>query len=310
MSNFVKITLAFSIVFCLFFLNACTQKTDDFPTAYYDFPTDSTVQVVKNLPSAVKESSGIVLIDNYIWTHNDSGDDPILYQLDKKEKQVLQEVTIEATARDWEDIAHNDSHVFIGDFGNNAGKRQDLALFKVDKQDLLDGNETAKAEKMSFTYPDRTDFKPAAYQHNFDCEAIFALEDSIFLFSKNHLDQHTRLYSLANNLKEQTAHLKARFDTKGMITGAAINKADRVVALIGYNLDSSYATFGPFVWLFWDYPNNDFFAGKSRRINMPLITQMEGICHFEGSKFYISSEKTSHMKGKLVVFDSKNWMLE
>lgn len=257
----------------------------------------------------VNESSGIIYFNGNIWTHNDSGDDPIIYEMSIQSGKIIQQVAFEnASARDWEDIAQDSQFIYVSDMGNNAGKRQDLAIYKSEKSDILNGDGVSNAIKLKITYPDRTDFKPQAYKHNFDCEAILVIEDSLYIFSKNHLDKHCRFYTAGKNLPSQVLNLKDRFDTKGMVTGAAFNQKDNVLALLGYNLDPKVGNFGPFVWLFWDYPNHDFFSGKSRRINMPVIAQSEGIAYWKEGKFLISTEKSRAMRGKLMVFDAKKWM--
>ncbi|MEM6316263.1 MAG: hypothetical protein AAF960_01260 [Bacteroidota bacterium] len=293
----------------LLILFACHQKPETMPESYYNFPIDTTVQILYSLPSDVRETSGIITFESSIWTHNDSGDDPTIYELSIADGTILRQVTLsDATARDWEDIGQDSQYIYVSDLGNNGGKRQDLAIWKIAKSEVMDGDETATSFKINVTYPDRTDFKPPAYQHNFDCEALLAFEDSLYVFSKNHLDKQCRFYSLANNSATPTVYLQDSFDTKGMVTGASMDKENGVLALVGYNLDPALSNFGPFVWLFWDYPNRDFFAGKSRRINMPFIAQMEGISYWKEGKFLISSERSRYFEGKLAVFDAMQWL--
>ncbi|MEM1123335.1 MAG: hypothetical protein AAGJ18_23040 [Bacteroidota bacterium] len=296
-------------IICYFIYNRYRASSGELPASFYNFPIDSTVQIIQSMPSDVAESSGIIVLNDQVWTHNDSGDDPILYEMSIESGELLQAVELtSAKARDWEDVAQDSQFVYVSDMGNNAGKRRDLAIYKTAKEDLLDGNSTSKATKLSIIYPDRTDYKPPAYQHNFDCEAILAMEDSLYIFSKNHLDKHCRFYSAANDLSEQTIRLKDRFHTSGMITGAAIDKENKVLALLGYNLNPKIGNFGAFVWLFWDYPDRDFFKGKSKRVNMPVIAQAEGIGYWKDGQFLISTERSRIMRGKLMVFDAKKWM--
>lgn len=306
--NLIVNSLCF-ICFAVFFLFACRSNNGELPESYYNFPIDTTVQIIQSIPSEVDESSGIIVIEDKIWTHNDSGDDPTVYEMSIESGDILREVDFEnASARDWEDIAQDSQFIYVSDMGNNAGKRRDLAIYKTSKTDLLDGSDKADAFKLNITYPDRINFKPQAYKHNFDCEAILAFEDSLYIFSKNHLDKHCRFYTAANNLEEQTINLKDRFDTKGMVTGAAFDKDNQVLALLGYNLDPAVGNFGPFVWLFWDYPERAFFSGKSKRINMPVIAQSEGIAYWKNGQFLISTEKSRIMRGKLMLFDAIKWI--
>ncbi len=303
-------TTGFLFVLAFIFIQfSCRHASGELPESYYNFPVDTTVQIIQSFPSVVNESSGIIYFNGNVWTHNDSGDDPIIYEMSIQSGEILKQVAFEnASARDWEDIAQDSQFIYVSDMGNNAGKRQDLAIYKSEKSDILNGDGISNAIKLKVTYPDRTDFKPQAYKHNFDCEAILVIEDSLYIFSKNHLDKHCRFYTAGKNLSSQVLHLKDRFDTKGMVTGAAFNQADGVLALLGYNLDPKVGNFGSFVWLFWDYPNHDFFSGKSRRINMPVIAQSEGIAYWKEGKFLISTEKSRMMQGKLMVFDAKKWI--
>jgi len=309
MVKFLKISCLISIVFVITLLTACQSNNGELPASYYEFPIDTTVQIIQTLPSEVKESSGIIYWGDNIWTHNDSGDDPNIYELSVESGTVLRTVTFkEATARDWEDIAQDSQYIYVSDLGNNAGKRRDLTIYKAPKSAIASGQNEIPWSKLDITYPDRTNYKPPAYKHNFDCEALLAFEDSLYIFSKNHLDKHCRFYSLANDAPNQVIQLKDRFNTKGMITGAAADKEKGIVALLGYNLDPEVGNFGAFVWLFWDYPNRHFFNGKSKRINMPFIAQAEGISYWKEGQFIISTEKTRMMNGKLMVFEAAKWM--
>lgn len=281
------------------------------PKEHLAFPVDTTISMLHSLPSAVNESSGIEVLNGGLWTHNDSGDYPRLYQLSMETGKINKEVTLSnAKAKDWEDMAADEDFVYVGDFGNNGGKRQDLAIYKVAQTELLSEKEEVDAFKLEFTYPDRTDFKPKKYQHNFDCEAIISDGDSLFIFSKNHLDQQSRLYGLSKTEPKQVAHLKARFDTKGTITGAGIDTENKILGLVGYFYDLKGDGYAPFIWFFWDYPNHDYFSGKSQRVNLPVLMQVEGICFWKDGQFLISSEKSFFMPGKLMAIDARKWVGE
>jgi len=309
MSKMLKTSYLLSAISLISLLTACHSNNGELPASYYEFPIDTTVQIIQTLPSEVNESSGVIYWGDNIWTHNDSGDDPNIYELSVESGKVLRTVTFkEASARDWEDIAQDSQYIYVSDLGNNAGKRRDLAIYKTPKSAIATGQNEVTWSKLAITYPDRTNYKPPAYKHNFDCEALLAFEDSLYIFSKNHLDKHCRFYSVANNVPEQVIQLKDRFNSKGMITGAAVNKKKGVVALLGYNLDPEVGNFGAFVWLLWDYPNRDFFSGKSKRINMPFIAQAEGISYWKADQFIISTEETRSMRGKLMVFDVAKWI--
>ena len=84
---------------------------------------------------AISESSGLVASrthDGVFWTHNDSGDAPRIFAIDRS-GALLAEVVVEgARNRDWEDIAIDDTgHLFLADIGNNGSQRLDLTVYKV-----------------------------------------------------------------------------------------------------------------------------------------------------------------------------------
>ena len=69
------------------------------------------------------ESSGIVESRKHpgvFWTHNDSGNAPILYAI-RRDGSLINQFPIHTLAIDWEDIAiDDDGHLYLGDIGNNA----------------------------------------------------------------------------------------------------------------------------------------------------------------------------------------------
>lgn len=101
-------------------------------------PTSVPLSVVVNaLPQAVNETSGLIYWNGGLWTHNDSGNPPELYKLDTLSGQILQTIIISGVQNiDWEDIAQDETHIYIGDFGNNAGNRTDLKVLKISKTDI------------------------------------------------------------------------------------------------------------------------------------------------------------------------------
>jgi hypothetical protein len=241
------------------------------------------------LPADVEETSGLVYEDGFQWTINDSGDGPILYKLDTTDGTVLQEVTLSnAVNVDWEALAQDDENIYIGDFGNNSGTRDDLGIYIVKKSDLPEsGDGNVNSEHLTFTYPD---FKKPANrgQNNFDCEALIALDDSLYLFSKNWGDNQTKLYRLPKTAGDYTAEYLTTYDVAGLVTGADYNKDSKEVTLVGYTNNN----FVPFLWLLFDYHDNNLFSGNKRRIDMLGVTanQMEAIAYMIGKNGVITSE--------------------
>lgn len=303
----------FLFLFPLFSLILACQNKKILTDSPDNYPIDTTIKAFNSLPSQINESSGLLYFGDAVWTHNDSGDGPCLYQLKTEnsdwEKTLIQrEIFLEnAQSQDWEELAQDEDFIYVGDFGNNGGQRQDLVIYKISKTEL--SNDTiSNFERILFQYPDQDRFDYNAYEHNFDCEAMIVLEDSIYLFSKNHQDYKTRLYSLPKIAGNHSPILLDSFDTKGTITAAGIDKTNKILVLTGYKFNGENRSFNPFLWTFWEYSDNQFFKGKNQRINFPMDKQVEGVCLFEEGQFLLSSEGGFGKMGELYLFNPKKWV--
>jgi hypothetical protein len=71
-----------------------------------------------SLGKQLEESSGMICWRGLFWQINDSGGEAEIYAFDTVSKQVIQTIKIEnATNIDWEEIAQDKTHIYIGDFG-------------------------------------------------------------------------------------------------------------------------------------------------------------------------------------------------
>ena len=237
------------------------------------------------LNDSVKETSGLIAFDNLLWTHNDDHDKTI-YGLDSIGKIRRKIILEHAVNNDWEEISQDSTHIYIGDFGNNAsGNRTDLNILKINKTSFL--NENPIIETISFKYSDQTDFsakKPNTT--NFDCEAFIVSKDSIYLFTKQWKSSKTSIYALPNQPGKYTAQLKQTFDTKGLVTGATYLESKKIIVLCGYSKLGK-----PFLYLLYDFKNGNFLSGNKRRINLKLpFHQIEGITTKDGLHYFITNE--------------------
>lgn len=259
------------------------------------------------LPDEIKESSGLAYFNGRLWTINDSEGLPVLYALDTINGQIVQRITIaNAINIDWEALAADDQFVYIGDFGNNYGNRTDLTIYRVQKSDIpVGGNATIESTKLTFAYSDYPGRIENRKNNNFDCEAFIADTEFLYLFSKNHGDQMTKLYRLPKIPGEYVAELITTFNSSGLITGADINRNSNEITLIGY-VDQSWI---PFTWLLFDYEGINFFSGNKRRIdflNIPA-TQTEAIVYTIGKHEVISSEGHILFTQSAYNFNSALW---
>src|SRR3990170_4160848 len=111
----------------LFFLTVSCKNDSDSLIPFFALSND------------LKEISGITYFpeNNLLWTLEDSGNANSIYGLNSN-GEIVKNITIENTENiDWEDISKDkDGNFYIGDFGNNDNVRQDLCIYKIDKNSL------------------------------------------------------------------------------------------------------------------------------------------------------------------------------
>jgi len=238
------------------------------------------------LPTNVNETSGLIKIDGQLWTHNDSGGAPKLYQINETNGRIIRSVTIEnAKNRDWEDIAYDDNYVYIGDMGNNAGTRRDLKIYKIPRH-ALKTSKKVRAEIISFSYNDQKTYKYNLHKHNYDCEAMIANNGKLYLFSKNWANQQTRLYELSTTPGQQQAKYISTFNINGLVTAATYNQEIGILLLTTYNRLGSVN-----IWAFTNHDGRNFFKGQQKDLNLDGAQgQVEGITFIDNYKAYFSRE--------------------
>jgi len=190
---------------------------------------------------------------------------------------------------DWEAITHDKEHVFVGDFGNNLGNRKDLVIYKLR---MTAGNRAMSSyEKLELRYAAQTNFTPRYQQHGYDLEAMVAIRDSIYLFSKDWQMEQTRIYAL--DKKPGLYNLTARdsLAVGCLITDATFNGKNRVV-LTGYDRGLQ-----PHI-IILKLENNKFTLKE--RIALPVgSSQIEAIAYYDtrdGIETYYLSSEAIHIK--------------
>jgi len=237
------------------------------------------------LSMVVEETSGLIFWDDLLWTHNDDSDIR-LYGIDTASGQIRKtHILWKVENYDWEDIAQDPDHIYVGDFGNNGGNRDDLHILRVDKNSLKSGK--PRIDTIWFTYSDQDNFEPAELnQTEFDCEAFAVTADSIYLFTKQWLSANTTVYALPKDPGAYVAEKRTTFDIGGLVTGATYLEEDGLLALCGYQ-----GLMQPFLCVFYGYPEHQFFSGKRQRFNLSILFhQVEGVATSDGLKYYISNE--------------------
>ena len=255
------------------------------------------------LDSSVNESSGLLMMDGKLITHNDSDETPELFEINESTGAVERSVYIKNVKNnDWEDIAADEEYIYIGDFGNNLGNRENLMVYKISKEEYHNtNNDTVIAEKIEFNYATQTNYNTARYSSNFDAEALISYQDHLYIFTKNWDNKNTDVYKLSKKPGNYTAEKVDTIETNGLITGAEYDEKNDRVLLVGSGIPT------PFLIELKDFSDGKFSNGKFLKHDLePQLgasIQIEGITMAENNACYLSAEKSITGASALYKFD-------
>lgn len=207
-------------------------------------------QIVGTISSnEIRESSGLAASrcqENVFWTHNDSGDDALVYALDKKGEKLGTWKVSGAKNVDWEDIAtlkneNGECFLFIGEIGNNARERGEFTVYRVKEPKISDADKdstkknpsaTENAESIKFTYPD--------IRHDAETLMIHPQTGDIYILTKRVSDS-AGVYKLKSNFDpnktntlEKIADISVPAIPNGLLTGGDISPDGKRVAVCDY----------------------------------------------------------------------------
>ncbi|MGB5929633.1 MAG: dienelactone hydrolase family protein [Cyclobacteriaceae bacterium] len=253
-------------------------------------PKGIRFRMVSPMPKALHETSGLLVRGpNRIWSHNDSGNQPVLFLTDTLGNVLDMKTVTGAFNLDWEDLAEDDDgNVYIGDFGNNRNNRRALQIFKIPNPDLEEDNRIS-AEKIEFTYPDQTTYPPDSTRMNFDMEAMIYKDGALYLFSKNRTVPYTGISKIYKIPSEPGTYEASLIDSLSLggnmmletwVSAADISKDGRTVALLGYDK----------IFLLTCLENDDFSGASLETISLEAFSQKEGIGFINETELFISDE--------------------
>lgn len=253
----------------------------------------SPLVVKTGLPKELKEISGITASGKDIWAITDKPHATV-YRLDLSGNLKQQVEITNAEATDVEAVAADADYIYIGDVGDNTGTRMERKIIKVAKAAIKgekDAKVTGEVIEFAFAGGGQTESKK---QNNFDCESLLSYKDSLYVFTKDRQDKETRLFVLPKTGGKHTARFIDSFDSKGLITDAAINPANNELALTGYHKGHKF----PFILVFSNFSGNDFFSGDHKKIHLADKSwdwQLEGITYGNDNTVYFACEGTKQV---------------
>ncbi|MCJ7932558.1 MAG: hypothetical protein MUW56_02715 [Chryseobacterium sp.] len=240
---------------------------------------------VSYLEDNIKETSGLSLFNGKLYTFNDSGNTPELFEISKTSGEVLHTLKVEAKNTDWEALTNDGTHFYIGDFGNNDGSRRHLKIFKVPfKNDSL---QNSGLTEIPFHYPEQTDYISDYFNTDYDAEAMVYAHGKIHLFTKEWASKATVHYVIDPEVYEKQDAVKTEsYKTNFMVTDAAY--FDKKLYLIGYTKKTEV-----FLDIFTETEPGIFFTERPKHYYLGSsisIGQIEGVAVDE-TGIYISGEK-------------------
>lgn len=243
----------------------------------------------RNLPPIVQETSGLLFYQGLVWTHNDSGNKPVLYGFNPGNAKVKSRLKLKGVRNnDWEDIALTPYGVVVGDFGDNRGVRntRELLRFEFPK----------KYKYCNAVVPTRTRFSitgdmfqdPSGNMHNRDIEAMTWAGNRLLLFTKNRKDHLTYILALDSFPADTVLSPIGVLQAGGLVTGADYHEESDMLVLVGY------ARFRSFVYILPDFLKSGMESDRGKRIILQGLdgSQVEGITWIGPDSVLISTEKT------------------
>jgi hypothetical protein len=267
----------------LFLILAAVTFTFSF-SQQTDFPKIRKYRI-NYLNEKIQETSGLSILNGKLFTFNDSGNTPEIFELDKTSGEIINVLKINGKNKDWEALTNDGNNFYIGDFGNNSGTRRDLEIYKVPFENNSVKNDSVKI--ISFEYPEQTEFIPKNLSTDFDAEAMIYLNGKIHIFTKEWSAKSATHYIIDPEISEkQKAEKIESFKTNFVVTDASY--FDKKLYLIGYTKKTEV-----FLDIFNEAESGMFFKGKPKHYYLGSalsIGQIEGIAVDE-TGVYISGEK-------------------
>ena len=245
------------------------------------------VRTIGTLPNVISESSGLLYFNKKLITHNDSGNEAKLYELDSLTLSIDRTVTItNATNTDWEAITQDEEYIYIGDFGNNLGLRRDLTIYRISKSDYL-SSDTVMATISSFSYEDQMEFTDNG-NSDWDAEAFFVLDDALVILTKQWQSQGCVAYSIPKIPGSYVATRVGAVEDVGLVTDATYDPDTNRLVVMGY-----LNILLPFIGI---VENVDSDAVLDGFVKVPLalnFVQAEGITQTSATHYFFTSESYS-----------------
>jgi hypothetical protein len=257
------------------------------------------IRKISQLPEQITESSGILACgSNFIWSHEDSGNDNKLYGFDTLGNLKRTIVISNVENIDWEDLTtDSDGNIYIADLGNNNNNRKDLAIYKIPNPENYAGSQV-QAEILAVSYADQTAFPPPSHNQNFDVEAIVWRNGYLYLFTKDRSQPFsglTKMYKMSDQpgtylLQPMDSFYAGSDGANDRITSADYNRGTGELILLTHNRLISFT----------NYTDDHFFDGTITEYYFAQEPgQNEAIGFIDSRRLYMTEEGSGGESGNL-----------
>jgi len=189
------------------------------------------------LCDSLKETSALQYVNGFLYTINDGSGKAEVYKLDPKTGKIIQTIILnKAKNVDWEALTYDGKHLYIGDFGNNLGDRNNLAFykFKLSKINNEKKVDTITPDYYLFSLDDQIELITSKNNTtNFDIESFVFDNDQLHIFTKEWNSGHTKHETLETYFKFQITKIVEEFEIETQITDASLKNG--VLFLTGYS---------------------------------------------------------------------------
>ena len=240
-----------------------------------------------NLPDILEETSGLAILNDTLWTLNDSGNEAALYAISTK-GALLDKRDTSKTNIDWEDMTIVNGNMLVADMGNNFGTRKNLHLLEID---LSNGGATT-LDSIPFHYPEQDNFDFQQGTH-FDAEGIVVVENKIVVFTKNRGTLTSEVYVISPSGGPATK--MGSLAVGSLITGADYHQESKTLALTGYRRDDNQ-----YLYVIDNFSLSTVADANISQYDLDFNgAQIEAISIIDAKTFWITSEETKTYKAFL-----------
>lgn len=268
----------------------------------------SAQEVLGNIDSErLTEISGITRSQDseLFWVHNDSGDGPVLYAVDREARLRARIKLADVKARDWEDISSvqaddGSAELFVADMGDNNAVRESIVIYRLPEPVLPRGPAVKmvdllmEAEAIELVYPDGAR----------DAEALLvqpARDDAparLLIISKRHSPNQVYACDLPARGDHAPASSKTRVTLECL--GAIRGIEDPNITGGDLSADGTRLVLRTYLGAYeWDVPDGDVGAALTERdwarnFLLPLQPQGEAITFEAGGAALITVSEGEH----------------